>query len=477
MLGQLAQVRENNLDSLRLFGAVLVIFAHGFAIVGVPAIVPPFYKGHYGSLGVDIFFIISGFLITQSYLRSRNPARFVWSRFLRIFPALVLVTCLLVFVVGPLLTTLTTGEYFAHPWTFSYLRGALSLYEVTRYAVLPGVFMNNPIVQTNGPLWTLQYEWTFYFVVLLLGVTSLLARKRFVVFLFVTSLVLTYLNMGATANIYWTPVKHLPVFFMYFSFGALAYLYRDQIPMIRGAFLFVMAMLIVGSFNGGFSDTIFVFLLGYLVLFVGFSPGINLSWLTKYGDFSYGLYIWGWPVQQTVYLFLGKETNVWLQMGISLFIALLLAMLSWHLVEKRCLRLKGVQLNFLAGKAVSQTQSARGIVILVSIMLCLCLFGFYRLFNEQPLIIKYGGPLMTKANTVFNRQPDGNAAMWLEVKNATESTHVMFGSQVIKPDFNSSKKLTFMVPKELYSKPGKYNIYIFNPANNNKSNGLDFTVE
>jgi len=357
MLGQLAQGRENNLDSLRLLGAVFVIFAHQFAIVGLPDKFPPFYKNHYGLLGVNIFFIISGFLITQSFLRSKNTARFVWSRFLRIFPALVMVTCTLVFLVGPLLTTLATGEYFKHPWTLSYLRGALSLYEVTRFTVLPGVFMENPIVQTNGPLWTLQYEWTFYFVILLLGVTSLLARKGLVIAFFVTSLVLTYFNVGGSANIYCTPVKFLPVFFMYFCFGTLAYLYRDLIPMTLGAFFFVLAMLTLGAFNGGFTDTIFVFLLGYLVLFVGFSKLIHLSWLTKYGDFSYGLYIWGWPVQQTVFHFLGKETSVWLQMGISLSVALFLAFLSWHLLEKRCLRLKQVRLDFLLGKAFTLVQT------------------------------------------------------------------------------------------------------------------------
>ena len=357
MLGQLARERDNNLDALRLLGAILVIFAHEFAIVGLPGKMPPFYKGHYGTIGVDIFFIISGFLITQSYIRSRNPARFAWSRFLRIFPALVLVTCTLVFIVGPLLTTLATGEYFIHPWTLSYLVGALSLYGVTRYTVLPGVFMDNPLVQVNGALWTLQHEWTFYFVILLLGVTSLLARKGLITALFVTSLVLTYFNIGFTDNVHWALVKYLPVFFMYFSFGSLAYLYRDSIPMTTGAFLFVLTMIAIGSFNGGFTDPIFVFLLGYLVLFVGFSQKIRLSRLTKYGDFSYGLYIWGYPVQQTVFHFFGKETSVWLQMGISLSVALILAVLSWHLIEKRFLRFKGVRFDFLESKAVLQAQT------------------------------------------------------------------------------------------------------------------------
>ena len=329
MLGQWTEGRNNNLDALRLVGAVLVIFAHSFPIHGLPDVVPPFYKS-YGTLGVAIFFIISGFLITQSYIRSKNPVRFIWARFLRIFPALIVVTLFLVFILGPLLTTLPKVEYFLHPWTRTYLRGAISLYEVTRYTVLPGVFMSNPIVQTNGPLWTLQYEWSFYIVVLLLGITTLLQRRWVVPSLFVFSLVLTYLNVGGDSNLYWTPVRFLPAFFMYFIFGALAFLYRDQIPMSLGAFLFVVVMLGIVSLKDGFSDHLFVFFLGYLVLYLGFSPKVRLSWLTKNGDFSYGLYIWGWPVQQTVFYFLGHAVNVWIQFLVSLVIALFFAILSWH---------------------------------------------------------------------------------------------------------------------------------------------------
>jgi len=336
MLGQWAVGRSNNLDALRLIGAIMVIFAHSFAINGLPDVLPPFYKGHYGLLGVGIFFIISGFLITQSYLRSESRVRFVWARFLRIFPALIAVTLFLALILGPLLTTLNKYEYFTHPWTRTYVIGAISLYGVTSYTVLPGVFMSNPIVQVNGPLWTLEYEWSFYLVILLLGMTKLLQRKGVMASLFVFSFVLTYLNIGGSASTFKTLIHFLPVFFMYFMFGGLAYLYRNQIPMSWGALLFVALMLGIGSLKGGFNDTVFVFFLGYLVLFVGFSPSVRLSWLTKYGDFSYGLYIWGWPVQQTVFYFLNKSVNVWVQFFISLVIALVFAIFSWYFVEKKC---------------------------------------------------------------------------------------------------------------------------------------------
>lgn len=360
MLGQWAENRNNNLDALRFIGAVLVIFAHSFAINGLPDVMPPFYTGHYGLIGVDIFFIISGFLITQSYLRSQNPVRFVWARFLRIFPALIVVSLFLVLILGPVLTTLPLNEYFKHTWTLSYFFSAISLYGVTIYpTVLPGVFSSNPILQINGPLWTLQYEWSFYIVVLLLGMSSLLHRRGFITGIFVISLVLTYLNIGNYSNVYWTLLHFLPVFFMYFLFGVLAYLYRDHIFMSLGAFVLVVIVLVIGSLKAGFADYLFVFLLGYLVFFIGFSPDIRLSWLTKYGDFSYGLYIYGWPVQQTVFYLLGHKISVWLQIGISLIIALLFAMFSWHIVEKRMLKLKGMQFDIFASKSAHVGQAGK----------------------------------------------------------------------------------------------------------------------
>ncbi|MBN1663355.1 MAG: hypothetical protein JW943_07135 [Deltaproteobacteria bacterium] len=114
------------------------------------------------------------------------------------------------------------------------------------------------------------------------------------------------------------------------------------------------------------------------------------------------------------------------------------------------------------------------IFILAVMILHLCFLGCS---DDKPLVLKEGGPLKTKANTVFNVQPDGSAAMWLIVENASERTHVMFDKKEIRPVFHNSQKLTLTVPRELYSKPGRYEIYIFNPQNDNRSNSLFFTVE
>lgn len=332
--------RDNNLDLLRLIGALLVIYAHAFPIARLPDRKPPFYQGHYGTLGVAIFLVISGFLITQSYLRSPSPLRFAWARILRIYPALMAVTLLLTFVAGPLLSTLSAPEYFAHPWTWSYPRGALSLYEVTRFTVLPGVFMANPIVQTNGPLWTLQYEWTFYFVVVALGVAGRLERPGAMTALLLAAVGLTHFGVGAGRTWYWTPVEWVFVYFSYFGIGAVAYLHRARIPMSGWLVGVAVAVMAAGAFRGGLADSAFVAPLAYCVLFVGLHPRLTLSALTRTGDYSYGLYLWGWPAAQSVYQLTGPETSVWRQLAASVCIAYGLAVASWHLIEKRALSLK-----------------------------------------------------------------------------------------------------------------------------------------
>lgn len=332
--------RDNNLDLLRLIGALLVIYAHAFPIARLPDRKPPFYQGHYGTLGVAIFLVISGFLITQSYLCSPSPLQFAWARILRIYPALIAVTLLLTFVAGPLLSTLSAAEYFAHPWTWSYPRGALSLYEVTRFTVLPGVFMSNPIVQTNGPLWTLQYEWTFYFVLLALGVTGRLERPGAMTALLLAAVGLTYFGVGVGRTWYWTPVEWVFVYFSYFGIGAVAYLHRARIPMSGWLLVVAIAVMAAGAFRGGLSDSALVVPLAYCVLFVGLHPRLTLSAVTRSGDYSYGLYLWGWPVAQSVYQLTGPETSVWRQLAASVCIAYALAIASWHLIEKRALSRK-----------------------------------------------------------------------------------------------------------------------------------------
>src|SRR5664280_330160 len=132
--------RENNLVIIRILAVIMVLYSHSFILSGSAEPSPPFFNGGYGPIGLNIFFVISGFLITQSYLRTPNPARFIWSRALRILPGLFCVVTLCAFVLGPLVTTLPLDSYFTNLQTYAYL---LLITIFIGHNTLPGVFAHN----------------------------------------------------------------------------------------------------------------------------------------------------------------------------------------------------------------------------------------------------------------------------------------------------------------------------------------------
>jgi peptidoglycan/LPS O-acetylase OafA/YrhL len=174
-----------------------------------------------------------------------------------------------------------------------------------------------------------------------LGIIGLLKKKLFVLGIFGIALCLTFINLSsATSFLYLAPYE-MCVLFAYFAFGMLAYLYRDRLQLRIEIFLLILILLLASTVtNFQISEGLFIFPLAYLVLFLGYSPTIKIKWFTKFGDFSYGIYIIGFPVQQgIIQLTQGKISPEHL-FAISLPITYLLAALSWHLIEKRMLRLK-----------------------------------------------------------------------------------------------------------------------------------------
>ena len=345
-LGNVISSRENNLDIIRLVAVIMVLFSHAFILSGSKEPVALFYIGSYGTLGLNIFFVISGLLITQSYLRTRNPARFIWSRALRILPALFCVVSLSAFILGPLVTTLPLNAYFTNCRTYAYLLTLTLFIGPNR---LPGVFTNNssgPAI--NGSLWMLKYMIGFYGFVLFLGITKILDRKRIILMIFLLCLVLHDLNVGESLYLIMFGVDDTIRLFLYFGLGMVAYHYRDLIPINTSYFAFCVLTLVIASIKNGLNESLFVFILTYMVLYLGFHKRIYISWFSKIGDFSYGVFIYSFPVQQTVVHLYGGKMDPWVNISISLVVSLLLGALSWHLCEKRFLKLKALPTAFFS---------------------------------------------------------------------------------------------------------------------------------
>jgi peptidoglycan/LPS O-acetylase OafA/YrhL len=328
--------RKNNFDFIRFVAATLVIFSHSYPLTIGNNGSEPFgtvTRGDmtFGELAVSIFFVISGFLITQSFDRSKNVFYYAKARMLRIFPALIVVVLLSIFILGPIFTNLSVRNYFMNPQTANYLK-TITLYWV-QYN-LPGVFLSNTYPGAiNGSLWTLWYEFFFYIVVAVLGVTKLL-RKEVVIAGFILSTILYHFGR---ANFY-------ADLFRYFSAGMLVYLFRKQI-VHNGWIAFISFMAIALTIRSGHHFSYFFTIFGsYLIFYLSYSQKVKLHHFGKYGDFSYGLYIYAFAVQQTLMALFHNHMSHLENFLLAFPISLMFAFLSWHIVEKNALKLKRVSM-------------------------------------------------------------------------------------------------------------------------------------
>jgi peptidoglycan/LPS O-acetylase OafA/YrhL len=298
--------------------------------------------------GVRIFFLISGYLILQSFERKKSNLDYIWKRCLRIFPGLFVLLLLLVFVYGPIFSFYSTKEYFSNPQTYQML-WAITLYRVQGY--LPGVFTQNKQEWLTGSLWTLPYEFSMYFGVLILGMSKILNKKYLNLLIWLLLLIVcifhsTYFNtiigdkyIPFLGLKFWSIIE----FSYFFLAGMLFHQFRDLIKFRFSTFLFIIFLLIVSVYfnNPLIQRTIIYGLLPYYIFYLSNLKGF-LNHFGKYGDLSYGIYIYGYPIQIMLVFLTKNEISVLNLQILSFVIILPLAFLSWHLVEKQALKFKNV---------------------------------------------------------------------------------------------------------------------------------------
>ena len=336
---------SNNFDFLRLLGAFLVIIAHCQFLLDGRAPEIDYFKLIFGKdpgrFGVVLFFVISGFLITKSWMNRKSIFSFILSRFLRIYPAAIVVILLSVFALGPIFTQLSPAEYFAHTATQNYLQN-LKLFQVDFYQ-LPKVFHENPHRAVNGSLWTIPHELACYVSVMLLGLLAVLKNKR-IALLFGTLLIVLWISISEQIDQFILPYwnldfNHFYGLFLYFYMGALSFLWKDQLCFNWQ--LGVIAILLLVFLNQlAMPDYHAVILVPFAVLCFAFAPEIKLHKTGKFGDFSYGLYIYAFPVQQIILYFFIEDINEFTFILLTSFCTFILAFISWHLVERPSLNLR-----------------------------------------------------------------------------------------------------------------------------------------
>jgi peptidoglycan/LPS O-acetylase OafA/YrhL len=332
---------------LRLSFASAVLFSHCFELIDRGRIHEPFDRLFHtfsaGDLAVDGFFVLSGYLILQSWTGDPHAGRYLARRALRIYPAFLFVTLVCGLALGPIFGG-GAAHYFAqfHPLDFTV--GALLL----REPVVPPVFLGNPYTDVNGSLWTIQYEFMCYVIVLLAG---LLARnhRAFWWVLWLAVLALNSLAGDAVERIHFPGSRLLlgeePGSFVrflgFFGAGVLGRLHRDQLRLRAAPAVACAVAVFVALFSHAAAEIVLPTAGAYLLLWFAFRPAPDsaLHRFVSRNDVSYGMYLFAWPAQQVLIRIFDLQ-SAWALLPLALVAAAGLGLLSWHWLERPLLALK-----------------------------------------------------------------------------------------------------------------------------------------
>lgn len=325
-LAQAYDGRRNNFDMLRFGLASLVIWSHCFPLSGRAEDWFTRHSGQIdgGSLAVDGFFVLSGFLITQSWLAAPQLGLFATKRALRILPALAFAIAFDALIVGPLATSTSLAGYFASPGPWLHPFGVV----LHRWLMIPGVFTSNPSSEwVNAPMWSLRYEMGCYAMVAIVGIVGQRAFPAVTAVVFAISWAASLL-LPPSATVPATTARLVACF----SAGMLYFVWRDRIPYNWATFLLATAAL-GATFLGGGLRAAFPIVGGYVLLFIAFTKELGTTGFGRHGDFSYGLYVLAYPIQQLIIHALGTGISVAAFFALSFSVSLALATFSWHWIE------------------------------------------------------------------------------------------------------------------------------------------------
>lgn len=335
ILSDILPAERNNFGLIRLLAASSVVISHSYVIVRGEDAHEPLLASTGFSLGqhaVNVFFFTSGLLVAASLARSRSSGDYALARVLRIYPGLAVCLLFCAFAVGLAATTLPAGRYLADPGLYVWLLKTGSLLMIG--APLPGVFEHAPYpAVVNLPLWTLKYEIACYIVLGIAGATGLLRRDGTfwgaygaLVAVYAATLVFPALTFGSESLV------HLLHFATLFGLGVAAHRLRERVP-LSWFWLAIAAAIYAAAYSGPLRPLATVLVTGYATLLVAAMPLGVLASPFRRTDLSYGIYIYGWPIQQLIVDRFPGTSVAGLAAG-ALAVVGFLAFLSWTFVEK-----------------------------------------------------------------------------------------------------------------------------------------------
>jgi peptidoglycan/LPS O-acetylase OafA/YrhL len=493
-LGETIVSSDNNFNLIRLVAAAAVVFGHSFWIsrshkgFADPMMSAFPFRELSGNLGVHAFFLISGILIAQSWCRTEKPVQFVTQRVARIFAALIVCLVFTAYVVGALGTTAPLRNYFASKPVHDYVLNNLWLTNVQWN--IPTVFADGPYVQSmNGSLWSLVIEIRMYILVLVFGVLGLIgAQKRMATAATAAVLIALFLLYRPLFGHHLSTITDgiVPVF--YFLGGVFVYAIRDVVAVRPTHVLLLLGAVFLAPAPA--AHIVFHFFFGALVLWAGGLRSLA-DWVKIRNDFSYGIFLYGFPVQQLLALrFPGL--NPYGLFVVAMAVVTVLAALSWFLIERPLLRaprlIFGTGRKLAGDDQVGQGAARRhAAAALIAVLLCVAVpFGASKVAESRQRarvdapnfnIVKYG-PTATPRGAAFNVQPDGRSAIWVEVDAPVDpSAYVVLDGRKLESS-PGKMGISAFVPAEMLKEPGvlKLSVEWFEVGRFMKSNTVDVVV-
>lgn len=341
---------SNNFHFIRFLAASLVIVGHVYPLNGRQDIIEQWSLGLFpsGHIAVCVFFVISGYCVLHSRIHSPSSFSYLMKRVLRVFPGLLIALVFTAFIVGAFTTDLSFSDYLINGKTYLFFDN-LKLYPST-HVTLPGVFEQNIHSGANGSLWTLAYEFTMYIFVV---VAVFFFRSKwqwfllaFCVFFGAFCIYFEFLQGNRILPILHLDLFHLIDFGIYFALGMIFYIYRHLIVLngrwalaAFGAWMLIYLIADAGYLPLAAIMWVRYFSLSYIVMYLAFIKG-PLNHFGDRGDYSYGIYIYAYPIQQMIISFWGNEMSPFQQILLAFTLVLPLAWFSWHIIEKPALKFK-----------------------------------------------------------------------------------------------------------------------------------------
>jgi peptidoglycan/LPS O-acetylase OafA/YrhL len=343
-----AHGKPSGFDYMRIMLAMLIVVFHSFIVTQGAIGQQQLLDSPWGVLCnmlLPLFFTLSGFLVAGSLSRVRRLDVFIALRMLRIFPALLVDTLFCAVLLGGLLTSLSMREYFLHPQMHAYLLNAAGF---IHYA-LPGIFDIHPSHKVNGQLWTIPYELECYGLLAVLFLTGLVRRRTWLLVFALAAAVSAAMWMYYSLHNVRDPGRGvLPgrMLVLCFVFGVLGYQFADRIPHSIWIFCLSLVMLVL-ALNWRQTTYLAAIPATYVTVFLGLmNPRRNDHLLG--GDYSYGIFLYGYPLQQAIYAWIPWARDWYWNALCGLLAASLMAWASWRWVEKPALALR----RFLPGQKI-----------------------------------------------------------------------------------------------------------------------------